>query len=244
MATTATEIAAKELERVFDKERGETYKLPILDGKNYLIWSESWEMYLDEVKLWSVVDIPIDQPLAPAELTKSKKAYLMILTHVAPSIQPFVKYGSDRSAAKAWKLLKEKYQGTHAVQAHVLESKLDALKYDHSKGIAELFSEGVKILTELHAMGEMMKESRVVLSILKGLPDTFNVVKQIIKSNPEITMQSAENQLLLAENELKSKLGGETAFVAVQKKRYFKPKCWHCKKVGHRKIKCPNQGVQ
>lgn len=241
MASVSTEIASKELERVFDKERSESYRLPILNGKNYLIWAESWEIYFEEMGLWSVVDIPTGQALTPADAKKSKQVYLMILTHVSPDIQPFVKYGSDRNACKAWKLLKEKYQGSTAVQAHVLETRLEGLKYDHIKGITALFAEGLTIMTELHAMGEMVKESRVVLSILKALPDSFKMEKAIIKSNPDITMQKAESQLLLAENEMKMmKDGGETALVAQQRKKYFKPKCWHCKKIGHKKPRCPD----
>jgi hypothetical protein len=169
MASTSTEVASKDLGE-FTKTANDAYRLPILNGKNYLIWAESWELFFVEEELWEVVNIPFGQNLTPAQVKKNNRAYLKILTSVAPPIQPFVKFGSEKSASKAWRLLKDKYQGSTAVHASVLEAKLESLRYDEKKGISDLFAEGQSIMSDLHAIGEMVKESKVVLRVLKALP--------------------------------------------------------------------------
>jgi hypothetical protein len=222
------------------RDKDASFRLPILNGKNYLIWAESWEMYFDEMELWEVVKIPHGQELNPAQVKKNRRAYLMILTSVNSSIQPFVKYGSEKSASKAWKILKDKYQGTSAAHVDLLEAKLDGLKYNIDKGICELFSEGQSIMNELHALGEMIRETKVVLKIIKALPESFATEKAIIKTIENISMARAEELLIQAEADLKKTHEGETAMAAHVTKN-FKPRlrCWECGKRGHKRPQCP-----
>jgi hypothetical protein len=237
MASTAAEVASRELESAFPKEKDTTLRLPLLNGKNYLIWAETFELYFMEVDLWEVITIPYGTNLSPTQMRKNTRAYLLILTNVHESIQPFVKHGAQKNASRAWKILKDKYQGSSAVHANVLEARLEGLKYDKEKGISGLFSEGQKILNDLEAIGEPIREAKVVLTLLKALPDTFDIEKRIIKNDSNISMALAEEKLLIAEMDLKKKFEGETALVAVNK-RPKGPKCWNCRKYGHKRHEC------
>lgn len=246
--STSTESASREMANFAERERDPQYRLPILNGRNYLYWAEAWEIYLEDKELWEVVMLnPPERVLTPAEQKKNRRAYLLILTNVEPQIQSCIMKG-NKSAADAWNTLKERFQGASAMHVHLLNTQLDGLKYEFEKGVSALFSEGRIIFHELQAMGETVKESKIVLSLMKSLPMEFDMVKTMIKANPDITMQGAEHHLLLVEAEVKEKRKSEgetalTAATAVKKAGVKKPavKCWHCKQRGHKKPNCPNK---
>ncbi len=85
----------------------------------------------------------------------------------------------------------------------MLEAESESLKYDEKKGIFDLFAEGQSIMSDLHAVGEMVKESKGFLTLLKALPSVL--LEAIIKSSGEITTAKVEQQLILSKVDINDK---------------------------------------
>ncbi len=53
MASTFEEVAARDLTQgLAEKKYG--FRLPMLNGNNYRVWAESWEIYLELEELWEI----------------------------------------------------------------------------------------------------------------------------------------------------------------------------------------------
>src|SRR3954470_9609604 len=110
-----------------------------------------------------------------------------------------------------------------------------------------------EIVAQLAGVGETITDRSIAITLLDSLPKSYDMLKVSLGNIPEkITAELVKTRALQEEARLKEETEGDenesTALISNKKKgkgkrkedspKKSRPKCEHCKKVGHQKDGC------
>ena len=85
-----------------------------------------------------------------------------------------------------------------------------------------------------------VSDQRLMRAILRGLPDEFETIREILLAQTNVQLADAMSRLRVAEERIgRSEGSGATALAASKKKRDMsKIRCYNCQQFGHFKGDC------
>jgi uncharacterized protein with NAD-binding domain and iron-sulfur cluster len=144
-----------------------------------------------------------------------------------------------KSAKAAWDLLKSKYAAR--CSGRVLEwiRELNKVKFDDSETIEDFIARVLTLKRNLAAAGFKQEEKPVILSLLAGLPGSYNGLKERIMpqllETPPPTLDKVIDEVIIYQGHANIILPEQgavpTAYVNVLR-------CGYCKKPGHTTQAC------
>lgn len=221
--------------------KDDTPEVGMLDSSNYWEWSTRMHDLLayKGLALWLERDgdsIPAGQP----ELRQQdRKALALIRSHVSVALLPYL---ADKTCARtAWGQLALLQRSTLNAKKSLLEDQLLTLKKLASEDVQAYVGRAQKIQLELRSTGENPSEERVIRCVLRGLPEEFaNVRDMMLYQVGTLSLPNVTANLMLAEEQIgKKQLEESTALKAVKNFDRSKVKCFRCHKRGHFKRDCP-----
>jgi hypothetical protein len=126
----------------------------------------------------------------------------------------------------------------------LLEEQLTALVKESGEDIVSYCGRAQKIPLQLIATGETCSEDRLIRAILRGLPEEFGQVREVLMYQTSVTVERVLTHLQVAEERiysveqvtsLKARVTGDLS------PDMRKVKCFGCGKIGHYKRDCKSQ---
>jgi hypothetical protein len=215
----------------------------LLESDGYWEWATRMEDLLIYKELGDCIlrdgnQIPVDNV---AEKLRDRKALSLIRSHVSGGLLPYLQGRS--TAMEAWEILKQMYATSLDAKKSLLEEQLLKLSKSKSEDIPEFCGRAQKIRLELIAAGERVSEERVIRAILRGLPEEFRTVVEVLTYQSGLTVDRVMTHLRVAEERISG--SEDVAVVLKSSANKKKPKdlskiqCYRCKQWGHFKKDCP-----
>ena len=212
-----------------------------LKGTNYPTWKIQCRMALMKEGLWRIVTGEETAPTGAAERAKfaarRDKALATIVLSVDTALLYLIRDPED--PVNVWKKLKDQFEKKTWATRLDLRRKLHALKLKDS----ESAQEHIKVMTELFdalsVAGETISEEDRVVYLLASLPDTYTVLVTALEANEDVPkLEVVTERILHQERKTKEKSeAGSTGETAMTTRKSYKsrpkPRCYHCKKLGH-----------
>ena len=238
------------------------YSFRLESPKDYSIWSFSILRLLENDGLSPFVLGTAKQPSAPSQdsETKSDELWLFnrwlefdsaaikaILNSVSKAQLPLLTNCS--SAYEMWARLKNTYLFNSEVTVARLESELINLTWKRNTSIDEYISQVDHACNLLRGCGQEIPDSRLKMTLLRGLPDRLSNVKHILLSqNPSSYYEMCDQLRAHVSLSMTYEQTSEKALnVSTRKDRPSKPEkpdsgplpvCSTCKKSGHTTENC------
>lgn len=171
---------------------------------DYSAWKTRLCVFLDSEDLLGVIQNPIPKKPDDEWLKKNKKAYNQIMSHIDDKLLGFIK--GKETAKEAFARLDEAFEVSDALKQMSFKKHLFGLELGKDESITTYFARFESLISELEAAGGEMPEQDKITCILKGLPDDYDTVVEVIYSSEQIpTLGAIKGRILARENKLKSK---------------------------------------
>jgi hypothetical protein len=173
------------------------------------------------------------------EKMKDRKALALLRSHVSAPLLPYLQ--GKRTAKATWDALNSLYATNLNSRKDLLEDQLQQLSMAKTEDATEYVARAQKIRLELSSAGESVTEQRLTREILRGLPDEFATIREILLAQKDLDLSNAMSRLRVAEERVNaSDSSGATALAAGKrnKRDMSKVHCYNCKQFGHYKKDC------
>ncbi|KAK9833505.1 hypothetical protein WJX84_001986 [Apatococcus fuscideae] len=177
--------------------------VPKLDVDNYDTWAITMELALETKGLWEYVlkDLPDDADDATKSKDRKARAEigLCLEIHHLPALR------IHKTAKSLWDALEKVYQEKNQARQLVLNAQLINLKKGLDEPLIKYVARAKHIRDQLIAAGAEPNKPLLTLSVLRGLPAEYEIVKtQMQTSNQELTLESIESKLNIVEQNIAS----------------------------------------
>jgi hypothetical protein len=153
---------------------GDSVTIEHLDVNNYGTWSYRMKMLLMNKGLWAMVED------AAGEKTLKLKALSLIALHVKDHHLPtLMSAGEDPKLA--WTMLENIHKAKSIARQLQLRRDINALRKGSSEPLTKYVARARTIWTDLTTSGVDIKESEVALSVLAGLPKSYDIASEVIQ---------------------------------------------------------------
>jgi hypothetical protein len=136
----------------------------------------------------------------PDEKRSDRKALSPVRRHVAQQYLPYIQTATH--AKEAWDILSTLRATSLGAKKSLLEDQLTELTKEKSEDIAVHCGRAQKLRLQLLATGESCSDSRLIRAILRGLPEEFSNVREVLMYQTNLTvdrvlthMQNAEERI-------------------------------------------------
>jgi len=224
---------------------------------NYHQWRVSAEAVLRREQLWGIVsgrnprrslDQNDNEKLEEWDDSDDKAIGTLILSMI-PTVQ--TKFIGHNTAEDLWAAIKEAY-GKESVQSKLfLRTKLNKLRPVPGQSIQTYLDQIRETNQKLHALGAPVSDEDLVMTVLVGLPESYDALVQTIDARDKLPTWTDFEALVLRHEQLaKERSGGVTTTTALwtnPKGKSSGPKagrtgnqteCYYCRKKGHFKRDC------
>jgi hypothetical protein len=188
---------------------------------NYHQWRVSAEAVLRREQLWGIVsgrnprrslDQNDNEKLEEWDDSDDKAIGTLILSMI-PTVQ--TKFIGRNTAEDLWAAIKEAY-GKESVQSKLfLRTKLNKLRPVPGQSI-ETYLDQIRRPTKLHALGAPVSDEDLVMTVLVGLPESYDALVQTIDARDKLPTWTDFEALVLRHEQLaKERSGGVTTTTAL-----------------------------
>ena len=218
----------------------------MLSSQNYWEWKVRIEDLLIYKDLFEFLAKDEAEIRTADEKRDDRKALALVRSHVSQEYLPYVQHATH--AKEAWRSLQALHASSLSAMKSLLEDQLTELMKEKSENIAEYCGRAQKLRLQLMAAGEPCTEQRLIRALLRGLPEEFAVVREVLMHQPMLVIDSVASRLAVAEARIYSEekvtaLKARTA-PAPEQRDMRKVKCYGCGKMGHFKRDCRAKGNQ
>jgi len=173
-------------------------KIEKLDVHNYATWSVKMKAVLVTEGVWKPV---VGQAAGAGSADKDEKALALITLNVADHHLSQLK--ACDTAKDAWDKLAAVYKAKSIARRLTLRKALYALKLGHDEQVSKYVSRAKDIRDELVASGYAVRDDELVLAVLGGLPQGYEMVATMLEGEEdEQDLDDVLPRLLLVEQRL------------------------------------------
>lgn len=216
-------------------EKSEASGFEKLGTDNYSIWAVQMRATLMKKKVWDQVEGRNVEP------EKDQEAWAHIILNVQKHHLAALK--TLPTSKRVWDSLKALFQSQNTGRKLKFYNDLLDLKMQPGESVAHFFARAEGLKADLESVGGRIEEDMLCLSLVRGLPSSFDTVKTILRtSTTSLTLKEVQAKLMLEEPATAgfqdSSTDTTTALVAQQQKRggNFKRQqynCDYCGRKGH-----------
>ena len=210
----------------------------LLDSDNWWEWAVRMEDLLIYKELSDCLDVDGETLTNAAAKSADRKALALLRSHVSSPLLPYLQ--GKKSAKSVWDALQSLYATNLDARKDLLEDQLQQLQKAKTEDVTEYVARAQKVRLELTSAGEQVSDQRLMRAILRGLPDEFETIREILLAQTNVQLADAMSRLRVAEERIgRSEGSGATALAASKKKRDMsKIRCYNCQQFGHFKRDC------
>jgi hypothetical protein len=208
-------------------------KFEKLGDNNYVTWSYRMQWSLELRGLWDVVESGPSGTSATAKKS-DRQAKALIGLSVEDRLVPYVTDAA--SAQDAWDALEEVFKASSNARGMQLTKELTELNMRDGEALTSYAGRAKSLWDQLGAIGEVISERQMVMSLLNGLPKEYtNTVQNILSTSRTLEFNGVVSKLMLVERPHGS--NPDMALYTHVAKMEDK-ECWYCHKKGHLKADC------
>ena len=230
-------------------------KIAALDGTNYDNWKFRMEMLLTARKIFGYATGEIqledgaDNAAQAAFKEKDNEARAIISMHVSDS--QLIHVRNCRTAAGAWKTLKDQFQRKSLVRRIDLRDKISYTRMQEGDNALEFLDKICRLRDQLLEMGGTMSEQVFCEIVLGKLPSSYNSLRTTLDTLGEdkLSWEKVKGLILTVADRSAIAEGGMSENVLAvgkftQNPRAKRPqtaetrKCFNCNKPGHLSKDC------
>lgn len=221
-------------------------EIPLLTSSNY--WE--WAIRVEDRLITKGLDDYIREGAVrntEVQMNNDRKAMALIRTYVSLEMLPYIR--GLTSARPAWVALAAQNAQTLQAKRLGLEEQLINLRMGKSEDVTEYCARARRVQLELTGAGDEVPDHRLARSILNGLPDEFEAVRNVLllQAATEVNLDAILMHLKAAEERMNRATDQDAAALAAQNRQQKKAKkssvknivCFKCGKPGHFKRDCP-----
>ena len=173
--------------------------IPPLSDDNWHIWKPLVQsvLHLKGIPRFSDLDLS-----RPADLAHDKNAHALITLSVGTQHLPLVVSAS--SGKEAFAALEALYSAQSSARIMQLNDHLAKLSKSKSETVLTYCNRAKQLQQDLAAAGQLVADTQLLASILRGLPDEYNVIRTFLKTKTTLTYPELLNSLMSVEQEVKS----------------------------------------
>ena len=150
---------------------------------------------------------------------------------------------ADNDGREALKVLREHHCGSGKPKILSLYCTLTSLEMQDSETVTEYMLRAERAWTPLKEAGESLSDGLIVAMLLKGLPESFKPLEVFItQSEKEYSISDFRKAVKEFEGHQKPK--DAVMNVSYRKRQRTEITCYDCKKIGHKRMDCPNKREQ
>jgi len=183
---------------------------------------------------------------------RSHQAYGMLLQALPSEQLRLIQHIQRGDAHGVWKTLLETYERKSMATKVQLLEQLFSLQKRKEESISSYVAQLTQLERKLGAQGEAISESILIYVMLRGLPNSYITITQLIKMKEKLDMKETI-ELLKSEEERQSthgiihmKVNNDNGTMVsgmnaqVSNKDISHLTCYTCNQYGHKKYDCPN----
>ena len=163
------------------------------------------------------------------------------LATVVLSVEPSLLYllGEPVDPRIVWEKLRDQFQKKTWANKLSLRRRLYSLRLKNGDSMQDHIKSLTEIFDELAVVDDPVTEEDRVVHILASLPDSFNMLVTALEANADVPkMELFTERLLNEERKIMERVVDNKDKVLLSKEKRG-PICYHCKKHGHIKRRCP-----
>ena len=168
-----------------------------LTHTNWNTWSFQFECFLGAKKMKDALTDEFDK--------NSDQALSFLGLHIDESFIPNIKKYDNLK--EAWDYLTDLFAKPTTARVFDIKRSLNSLKMEGGENVSQYFARGMRLSSDYTSAGYNMEENELVMNLLNGLPDRFELVREIIlatKDHKTITCDSVLGDLIKAEHKFTS----------------------------------------
>ena len=188
-----------------------SYTISKFDGTNYHLWKFKIQMVLEEKDLWDalVEDRPTTIEEALVWDRKDRKAKAVIC--LALSDAQLMNVRSATSAVEVWTKLEALYEGKGLANRLFLRRRFFTISMAGGEAVLEYVNRVKELAGQLEAINAGLEEEDVVMTLLCGLPESYNSLITSLESRneDELSLEFVTARLLHEETKRKEGVVGD-----------------------------------
>ena len=193
-----------------NKIKGGSFGLsyPMLARSNYTAWSLKMKVFMQAQGVWAAVE-STDEKTVVEEKT-DKIALAMIYQGIPEEFLLMI--AEKKTAKEAWDAIKTLCQGADRVKKariQTLKAEFEALSMKENENLDDFHVKVNGLVTNIRALGEVIKESYVVKKLLRAVPTKFLQITSTMEQFSDLeamTVEEAMGALKAHEERIKGKV--------------------------------------
>jgi hypothetical protein len=172
----------------------------MLNSQNYWEWKVRMEDLLIYKDLWDYLSKDEADIQTPDEKRSDRKALSLVRNHVAQQYLAYIQTATH--AKEAWDILSTLHATSLGAKKSLLEDQLTELTKEKSEDIAAYCGRIQKLRLQLLATGESCSDGRLIRAILRGLPEEFSNVREVLMYQTNLTVDRDLTHMQVAEERI------------------------------------------
>src|SRR6218665_3698274 len=173
------------------------YTVGKLNNSNSQIWKFKVKMLLIREDTWTVVQGDTPDPVPDDWQRKDEKAQCTISLTVEDN--QLVHICNCTSAKDMWKQLQKVHERSNLSSKMYLRNKLYKMRLQDDQNMQEYISAVLRLVEQLHGVGEEVSDQQVATLLLCGLPDEYETLITALEARDEdeLTLEYVKKSLLM-----------------------------------------------
>ena len=148
--------------------------------------------------LWDYLSLDAADIQDERQRRDDRKALALVRSRVTHQYLPYIQHATH--AKQAWEALQGLHGTALGAKKSLLEDQLTELAKEKSEDIASYCGRAQKLRLQLVATGAACSPERLMRAVLRGLPEEFTNVREVLMYQPDLTVEKMLVHLQVAED--------------------------------------------
>ena len=182
-------------------------KWKIFTGDDFFSWREETVTKFQAIRLWRIISGKEARPAYEHKMNdfeeRQEQAYGILMLIISPAHRDCLRSLESQDPAEAWKAINNAYEKGNPDTVAALLETLISIRCNSEDKLPEYLSDFNILNNRITGYKVVIPEILLVVILLKGLPQTFDNFKNVIKVGKE--QRNLEETLELIRNEQQSR---------------------------------------